>query len=326
MYFDNKARIMDQVDINIKISDRINHEIEQYAEKGDMEKDEWFHNAVMAYLNRSRELYDEQVGTIGWKQFIASKRGMIDKFDRAKEMDKAHKTNVYRGIVAEAAFRDWLSQFLPKKFGVTSGYILSQTEPDSKKLPHFDVIIYDQLNSPVYWTEGTPGSSGVGQSRAIPLEYVYAVIEVKASLTSGAAKKAVKQLEELKPYLNGLDNPVDFPKRYLPSRFCSAIVFFEMSDLKNKTAETICSWLLPSYKFRGYRGGIILRPNDQSLGTITLPYLPNFGSAGHILMELPCGIGDRLSSFIEELLAILTGEPKRRYCFPAWMFPMYQSE
>lgn len=276
----------------------------------------------MAHLTRSRELYDEQVGTIGWKQFIASKKGMIDKFDRAKETDKAHKTNVYRGIVAESVFRTWLSQFLPKKFGVTAGYIISQRVPDSKKLPHFDVIIYDQMNSPVYWTEEISGSDSFGQSRAIPIEYVHAVIEVKSSLTCGQAKKAVKQLEELKPYLYGENKPEDFPNRYLSSQFCSAIVFFEIPTLP-KTFETLCSWLLPSCKFRGYLGGIVLRPNDQLLGTITMPYYPNLGGdVGAVSMEMPCGIGDRLIDFMRLLLARLTGEDiVGRNCFPAWMFP-----
>lgn len=313
---------MDQVDIIVKIPDRINDEIEQYAEKSGIEKDKWFHNAIMTHLNRNRELYDKQVGTIGWKQFIASKRGMIDKFDRAKEIDKAHKTNVYRGIVAESVFRTWLSQFLPKKFGVTAGYILSQCEPDSKKLSHFDVIIYDQLNSPVYWTEETSGSDAVGQSRAIPVEYVHGVIEVKASFRSAPARKAVSHLEELKPYLDGVDNPTDYPKRYFPSDFCSAVVFFEMSDSASKTScKTSCSWLQPNFKFRGYLGGIILRPNDRMLGSITMPYFPEQGETGHVAMEMACGIGDRLSSFVEDLLSKLTGEPKHRYCFPAWMFP-----
>jgi hypothetical protein len=99
-----------------------------------------------------------------------------------------------------------------------------------------------------------------------------------------------------------------------------------MSDLGSTPIKTVCSWLLPSSKFRGYLGGIILRPNDRSLGSITMPYFPELGDTGHITMEMACGIGDLLSSFIEDLLAKLTGEPKRRYCFPAWMFPMKPSE
>lgn len=77
---------------------------------------------------------------------------------------------------------------MPKKFGVTAGYIISQVESDSIKLSHFDIIIYNQIESPVYWTEG------LEKSRAIPVEYVLGVIEVKSSLTPKAAQEAIEHL------------------------------------------------------------------------------------------------------------------------------------
>jgi hypothetical protein len=63
----------------------------------------------------------------------------------------------------EALFRDWLEQFLPAKYGVTSGYIIQQKDavkPRSAlkgKLRHYDVIIYNKLDSSVLWTEMSPG-------------------------------------------------------------------------------------------------------------------------------------------------------------------------
>lgn len=302
---------------NMEIPDGVDQEIEEYARRAGIDKDRWLKNAVFSYLARSRERYDEQVGTLGWKQFIAAKRGMIDKFDRAKEIDKSHKTPVYRGLVAESAFRVWLSQFLPRKFGVTSGYIISQVEPDTKKLSHFDVIIYDQLNSPVYWTEEISGLDMGGQSRAIPVEYVQAVIEAKSSLTPNSAKNAVEHICELKTYTDFIDDPDAFPKRYLPKTFCCAVVFFEFGrDYENKR---VGQSLKQGGDLRGYLGGIVLRPNDLFSGTIELFYSENKGER-NIAMVLPCGNGDHLSSFIEGLLARINGEPKRRYCFPAWLF------
>ena len=302
---------------NFEIPETIDKEIEVYAKKAGIDKERWFTNAVYSHLSRSRERYDEQVGTLGWKQFIAAKRGMIDKYDRAKEIDKSHKTPVYRGLVAESVFRVWLSQFLPKKLGVTSGYIISQVEPDTKKLSHFDVIIYDQLNSPVYWTEDISGLGISGQSQAIPVEYVLAVIEVKASLTPNSAKNAIEHLCELKPYTDSLDDSHAFPKRFLPKEFCCAVVFFEFGrDYENKR---VGQSLRQGGDLRGYLGGIVLRPNELLSGTVELSYLESKGER-NIAMVLPCGNGDHLSSFIEGLLARLTGEPKRRYCFPAWLF------
>jgi hypothetical protein len=302
---------------NIEIPTNIDQEIEEYAKKSGIDKSRWLKNAVYAYLARNRDRYDQQVGTLGWKQFIATKRGMIDKFDRAKEFDKSHKTSVYRGIVAESAFRGWISQFLPKRFGVASGYIISQVEPDTKKLSHFDVIIYDQLNSPVYWTEEISGLDCGGQSCAIPVEYVMAVIEVKASLTPNSAKNAIEHLSELKSYTEAIDDRSSFPKRYFPKEFCCAVVFFELG--RNYENKKVGQSLSQGGDLRGYLGGLVLRPNDLQCGTIELFYSENKGSRS-TSMVIPCGNGDQLSSFIEGLLARMTGEPKRRYCFPAWLF------
>jgi len=306
------------VEIKIDIQDRIAKEIEEYSGRTKIKKTKWFNNAIMAYLMHDRDLYGLQAGTLGWKQFIASKRDMVDQFDRAKEIDKSHKTSVYRGIVAESAFREWLRQFMPKKFGVTAGYIISQVEPDSIRFAHFDIIIFDQINSPIYWTEGGRELDLVGKSRAIPVEYVQAIIEVKSSLTPKASKDAIEHLAELKRYTEGIDEPLDYPKRYFPQRFCCAIVFFELG--RNWGNAKVGEWLRKGGDLRGYLGGIILRPNYQTPGAILLNYIECEGKR-NVLTEQMAGNGDLFESFMEDLLARLTGEPKRRYCFPVFMFP-----
>ncbi|MDD2755678.1 MAG: hypothetical protein PHS80_09145 [Methanothrix sp.] len=115
--------------------------------------------------------------TQGYEQFLASKKEMLDDYDKSKNLDKADEIETEHGKVAEAKFREWLSIFLPKKYAVTPGYIVSQGMSDENKLPHFDVIIYDHLESPVLWIKGNPDLSQRGTSRAIPAEHVRAVIE-----------------------------------------------------------------------------------------------------------------------------------------------------
>lgn len=84
---------------------------------------------------------------------------MVSDFQIFKEMGKNRPTETDKGNYAEALFREWLEQFLPARYGVTSGYIISQrdsTVPKSAlkgKLCHYDVIIYNKLDSPVLWTE-----------------------------------------------------------------------------------------------------------------------------------------------------------------------------
>ena len=65
-------------------------------------------------------------------------------------------------------------------------------------LSHFDVIIYDALESPVLWVDGTEDNSIAGRKRAIPARHVRAVFEVKATLTPKHAKDAINKLSTLK--------------------------------------------------------------------------------------------------------------------------------
>ncbi|MDF2953058.1 MAG: hypothetical protein OD816_000303 [Thermodesulfobacterium sp.] len=200
----------------------------------------------------------ERIGTQGWKQFLAAKQEMLYQYDLAKIYTEAHSVKVAHGKVAEAIFRKWLSEFLPKRFGVTSGRIISPAFKDDKKAPHYDVIIYDQLCSPVLWIEEIPDFSAQGKIRALPVEYVYAVIEVKANLTPKTASDAVKKLEELQPLLQKVDKLEERYKKYFPPNFCSAIVFFELKK-DFEFNPKIFNNLIPEKLPRGYIGGLILK-------------------------------------------------------------------
>jgi len=183
---------------------------------------------------------------------------MLDAYDNAKQKAKIHEIEVYQGKVAEAEFRKWLTNFLPRRFGVTPGYIVSQGRKSDQKVPHFDVIIYDALNSPVLWVEDNFDSSSSGQSRAIPEEHVLGVLEVKSSLNSKSSASAITHLIDLSPLAQGVDDPTERYKRYLPGNFYCGVVFFEMrsGEIYNESAvmnlgegRVIC----------GFRGGLLLR-------------------------------------------------------------------
>src|SRR6266849_10515547 len=119
---------------------------------------------------------------------------MLDAYDRAREQARSHECETYHGMVAEAAFREWLPGFLPKRYGVTSGYIVSPGLRSTDKTPHFDVIIYDQLESPILWIEDNPDSSVQGRSLAIPVEYVRAVLEVKAAFSAKTVQHSLDHI------------------------------------------------------------------------------------------------------------------------------------
>lgn len=194
----------------------------------------------------------------GWQQFLTARKQMLDAFDKAKIHDSSHKVQTHRGNVAEAQCRQWLSDFLPKKYGVTSGYVISQGEYADTKAPHFDVIIYQVLESPVLWIESSPDSTLSGQSRAIPAEYVCAIIEVKSSFNSTSASKAIKHLFDLQPLLADVDDPSERYRRYLPADFFSGIIFFELKK-RDKTDYAALEKFVDTENLRGFFGGLILR-------------------------------------------------------------------
>ena len=199
----------------------------------------------------------ERIGTQGWQQFLASKQEMLYQYDLAKIYSQSHIVQVSHGNVAEASFRRWLSEFLPKRYGVCSGYIVSQNILDNEKFPHYDVIIYDQINSPVLWTEENFDHSVQGKIRAIPAEHVNSVIEVKSVLNHKAANNAIRKLEELKPLLQGVDKYGNEYKGNFPNNFCTAAVFFELK--KSDEYKKFLNNLIPTEELRGYFGGLVLK-------------------------------------------------------------------
>ena len=133
-----------------------------------------------------------QLPAQGWKQFLTGRKGILDAFDKAREQSRSHEVETYHGPVAEAAYRKWLAEFLPKRYAVTSGYVVSPGLGSREKLPHFDVIIYNQLDAPVLWIEDNPDASAQGRSLALPVEHELAVLEVKSTFSLKTVRERLK--------------------------------------------------------------------------------------------------------------------------------------
>jgi hypothetical protein len=66
---------------------------------------------------------------------------------------RAHEVETNHGLVLEAAIRSWLTEFLPRRYGVTSGYVVSHARAETDPLPHFDLLLYDAFETPTLWVE-----------------------------------------------------------------------------------------------------------------------------------------------------------------------------
>lgn len=194
----------------------------------------------------------------GWRQFLTSRKETLDAFDRAKQKAKTHEVETFHGNVAEAELRKWLSGFLPKRYGVTPGYIVSPGLKSTEKTPHFDVIIYDELDAPVLWIEDTPDASPQGRSLAIPVEHVRGVLEVKSTFSSSNVQDAMTHLKDLLPLMGGPDDPQERYKLHLPPAFCCGLVFIDLNE-EHQFSEAALAKLIGGIELRGFFGGIILR-------------------------------------------------------------------
>jgi len=187
---------------------------------------------------------DKRYGLVGWKEFHNNRKEILSEFQRAKAYNVSRPVRGEHGNAGEAAMRKWLSAYLPKKYGVTSGYIIPDVVAVEYKLYHFDLLIYDQLNSPMLWSDGDYDQSEQGKRRAIPAKHIRAAFEIKASLTSKTARDAIAKLSDFNRLADHLQ----------PSFSCGAIFFDLDTGLVNN--QRILPNLLPSIPIFGYWGGL----------------------------------------------------------------------
>ena len=165
---------------------------------------------------------------------------------------------MHHGDVGEAAVRNWLIAFLPKRYGVTAGYVRSQGVPDSFQSSHFDVIVYDQLEAPTLWTEENRDKSQAGRARIIPAEHVGAIIEVKSAFHRRSVGDAAAKLRELTPLMTAEDAVGERYPRFLPATAVLAMLFFELRAADRNDVAALDQFREISFN-RPFYGGVILR-------------------------------------------------------------------
>ena len=91
-----------------------------------------------------------------------------------------------KGTMREDKLKEYIKKLLPIKYTIASGCIVDSNENQSRQQ---DFIIYDNFNSPVFaLTE---------KEQIIPIESVYATIEVKSTLTIDELDKSIKHIESV---------------------------------------------------------------------------------------------------------------------------------
>ena len=192
-------------------------------------------------------------GQHGWREFHRNRKDILAELDKVLELNTNRPVKTAHGQAVEAYIRKWLTEFLPKKYAVTSGYVIPTLYDDSEKLYHYDIIIYDGLDAPVLWTEGNEDSSVQGKYRAIPAKHVIAIYEVKSRLTKGNVTNALCKLDQTKGFSNQLNK-----------NYSSGIIFIDLKESDNNK-ESIIKELLKGQDIFGFSGGVVLRyENDDT--------------------------------------------------------------
>jgi len=219
--------------------------------------------------------HSAEYGFFGWREFRRNRKDIIAEFLKAKEYNASRPVHTAHGPAGEAALRNWLSNFLPSKYGVTSGYVIPDEIVTAYTLYHFDVIVYDALNSPVMWIDGDYDTSDQGRKRAIPAKHVRAVLEVKASLTASTAQEALAKLAQL--------NTIT---KHLPPTFASGVFFVDL-DVTLVGNQNILPKLIPTSPIVGYWGGAVLHCGLDEQMTGILQLLPLSPGEAAPNMDIP---------------------------------------
>jgi hypothetical protein len=145
--------------------------------------------------------------------------------------------NLEKGLGAEKALREVLADFLPVRFGIAKGKVINSRGKLSR---HCDVLIYDQVNYPRLFIDEN-------ENQMLPIEGVYAVLEVKTTLTKHTLTEAFANLNaiyDLQPErpVRSLNHLMDYRPPYL------AIVGFR--GIKLSTLERHFRALSLRYKVR----------------------------------------------------------------------------
>ena len=205
-------------------------------------------------------------GQPGWKEFLRNRKDILEHLDSIREQAERRPVKAAHGLALEARIRRWLTEFLPRKYGITSGYIVPTLYELSKSpLFHFDLIIFDQIESPILWTEGNDDQSEQGKHRAIPARNVLAVYEIKARLTSKTANDAVDKLSQLSCMV-----------QQLHKNFHCGMIFGDLAK-SDCHSRTILPKLWKGLAIARCSGGMVLRTevDPTCTGIIRYPTLEN---------------------------------------------------
>lgn len=141
------------------------------------------------------------------KTFVRNwKNDLAERFAKA---EREYALAFDRGTPREDALRAILEEFLPRRYGVTTGHVVSAKPAWSRQC---DVIIYDALECPML------SATGGIQGRVVPVEAVLGTIEIKSTLTLPEFQDALEKATAFKALCVD-DGPLPLGDRFAAAFF-----------------------------------------------------------------------------------------------------------
>lgn len=129
--------------------------------------------------------------------YLASVYRQISDMIKVKSKgSKLMSHSLEEGLSNEEIIREVFRRILPKRYGVGKGKVINAEGNMSKQC---DVIIYDALDCPNLFVDDH-------MNQILPLEGVYAIIEVKTRLTSNKIKEGYEQIHSVKSLLTEIND------------------------------------------------------------------------------------------------------------------------
>src|SRR5205814_679603 len=126
------------------------------------------------------------------------------------------------------------------------------------------------LESPVLWQDVGSGE----RSRAIPVEFVRCVLEVKSRATVQSVAEAAEKLSHLKYFASGENNQTEPYPRFLPYAFVWSVVYYELDSSETKKEKLFEPLIGLANEMRGFFPCLVLSgegKGDDS-GTLKVGY------------------------------------------------------
>lgn len=102
-----------------------------------------------------------------------------------------------KGNAEEDVWMEWIEQYLPKRYTINRGFVLDSKGYQSQQL---DIIIFDRQYSPLIYKQC--------DTILVPIESVYAVIEVKTKISKTEMEDAGQKIASVRQLYRSPSQPV----------------------------------------------------------------------------------------------------------------------